>query len=266
MLVDLKLKHKGLLLIAVPLSFQLILFISLVGLLERAEHELLVEKRKQDILAASNNLLRDFIDAGVALYMFNNSKEHVFVERYEDLMVRVQHKIGTLKVLLQDSPNEKESVEQLGVMTNHLLDLLARAREALKHRGSIQEIEQTRTELASTIKEIIQRVRLFVEQEQRIQVVDTQAEARTRFGLIIALVAFLVGNIAIAIGGSLYFSKTTTERLGILMSNTLRLAKSEKFVPPIQGRDEIGQLDKFSMKWRMRWKLRHSASARLWRW
>ncbi len=64
--LSLQLKDKALILVAVPLLFELIFVASLTVLLRQAETETLRESHSKLILAESNSVLRNFIDAGMA--------------------------------------------------------------------------------------------------------------------------------------------------------------------------------------------------------
>jgi signal transduction histidine kinase len=57
------------------------------------------------------------------------------------------------------------------------------------------------------------------------------------------LIFGIVLNFATSLLLALYFSRTITGRLNVLVENTSRLVKKEKLLPTLQGEDEIAHLD-----------------------
>ena len=67
--INLKLSHKGLILVAIPLIFEILFVGILVVALKRTEYEIGRERHSKTVLYEANALLKDIMDSGMALYM-----------------------------------------------------------------------------------------------------------------------------------------------------------------------------------------------------
>jgi len=69
----LKLWHKGLIILAIPLMCVLVLFGTLGSLLKQAEDEVYRERHAKQVIAESNGLMKNFMDSAIDLYLYNGT-------------------------------------------------------------------------------------------------------------------------------------------------------------------------------------------------
>jgi signal transduction histidine kinase len=237
---NLKLSHKGLILVAVPLVFELVFVTTLAILLKQAEHETWRARHARTVVAESNSLLNNFMNSAASLYMFRFTNKDVFMERYEKLSAEIPGQIRLLKVLLRDSPNQEEALEQIETTSNRAMTLLSESRDAAErgqHLGDLQE------QLGKSSKELMDDLGKFVEQQEKAEYVDPQAESEARLLVVRCLMAGIVFNILLAVFLAIYFNKSATQRLNVLVDNTRRLSGGETLHEPVEGGDEISHLD-----------------------
>ena len=244
MKLSLQLKHKALILVAVPLLFEFIFVLTLTVLLRQAETETLRESHSKLILAESNSVLRNFIDAGMALYMYQLSDSHTFLERFEDLSESVPEKIKTLRVMLRDSPNQAEALDRVERVSNAGLKILGQASMLISEGQSVSQLSNSRQELNNMIQELMSEIQRFSKEQEKAEHVNPESAAQAKELVVRCLAVGVMLNIVLAVILALYFNKTTTSRLNILMSNTDHLARGETLSPFVDGADEIATLDK----------------------
>lgn len=244
MKLSLQLKDKALILVAVPLLFELIFVASLTVLLRQAETETLRESHSKLILAESNSVLRNFIDAGMALYMYQLSDSQTFLERFQDLSQSVPEKIKTLRVMLRDSPNQAEALDRVERVSNAGLKILGQASMLISEGESVSQLKNSRQELNNMIQELMSEIQRFSKEQEKAEHVSPEAAAQAKELVVRWLAIGIMLNIVIAVILALYFNRTTTQRLNVLMENTDHLARGETLSPFVEGADEIAKLDK----------------------
>ncbi len=227
-----------------PLLFELIFVASLTILLRQAETETLRESHSKLILAESNGVLRNFIDAGMALYMYQLSDSQTFLERFRDLSQGVPEKIKTLRVMLRDSPNQAEALDRVERVSNAGLKILGQASMLISEGQSVSQLSNSRQELNNIIQELMSEIQRFSKEQERAEHVNPEAAAQAKELVVRWLAVGIMVNIVIAVVLALYFNKTTTRRLDVLMDNTDHLARGETLSPFVDGADEIAKLDK----------------------
>ena len=227
-----------------PLLFELVFVASLTILLRQAETETLRESHSKLILAESNGVLRNFIDAGMALYMYQLSDSQTFLERFRDLSQNVPEKIKTLRVMLRDSPNQAEALDRVERVSNAGLKILGQASMLISEGQSVSQLSNSRQELNNIIQELMSEIQRFSKEQEKAEHVNPEAAAQAKELVVRWLAVGIMVNIVIAVILALYFNKTTTSRLNVLMDNTDHLARGETLSPFVDGADEIAKLDK----------------------
>ncbi len=243
MKLSLQLKDKALILVAVPLAFQLVFVGTLTILLRQAETETFRESHSKLILAESNSVLRNFIDAGMALYMYQLSDSQTFLKRFQDLSESIPSKMKTLRVMLRDSPNQTESLSRVERVSNAGLKILGQASLLISEGQSVSQLKNSRQELNNMIQELMSEIQRFSKEQEKAEQVNPEAAAQAKDLVVRWLAVGVMLNIIIAVILALYFNKSTTRRLDVLMDNTDHLARGETLSPFVEGSDEIAKLD-----------------------
>ncbi|MBY0549817.1 MAG: CHASE3 domain-containing protein [Candidatus Obscuribacterales bacterium] len=243
MRLNLKLSHKGLILVAVPVISQL-LFLSILFLfLRNAEHEILKERHSRTVIMESNLLLKDFVDAGFAMYMWGTTGADPFLERYKELSDEIPNRITSLKISLRDSPNQKEALERLEKVGNRASKLLGQGSKMILDSSSLKRLGSEREAMEKVLADLSGELRSFVREQEKAESIDTYKEARSRELVLEWIAGGVAFNIAVAVALAMIFNRGTTRRLAVLMDNTERLSRSQKLHQRIGGGDEIARLD-----------------------
>ena len=240
---NLSLSHKGLILVAVPLLFELVFVSTLVFALKRAEYEIWLERHSKAVLSESNAFLKNIMDSGLALYMYGTTGTDTALERYKELSVEIPQQIYRLKILLRDSAKPRESLARVQRVGNRATELLAQGGEIIADAKTAKRLAQDRESMETLLSELTGELRIFVKEQEKAEQIDPRAESRSRDLVIYCLAAGISLNVILAISLAVYFNRGTSKRLLVLMDNTEKLAKNQSLHERIGGGDELAHLD-----------------------
>jgi signal transduction histidine kinase len=241
--LNLSLSHKGLILVAIPLIFELVFVGTLVVALKRAEYEIWRERHSRSVLSESNTLLKNFMDSGLALYMYGTTGADTALERYKELSSEIPQQIYRLKILLRDSPNPSASLERIQKVGSHATELLAQGSEIIADARAARRLAQDHDTMEKLLSELTGELRTFVREQEKAEQIDPRAESRSRDFVIYCLAIGISLNVILAISLAVYFNRGTSKRLLVLMDNTERLTRSQPLQVRVGGGDEIAHLD-----------------------
>jgi PAS domain S-box-containing protein len=244
--VRFKLTHTLLLLLAIPLAFELMFVSALVFTLKQAEEDYSREAKSREIVVIVNNVFTYFITAigGMAMHMsnWNQPPRAAFRDETEDALNHLQ---SIRDRLVDFSLTEKEMEPELKVYEDIIDKCLRSAREQAVDVQSNNPIRYAAT---------INRARALLNQmnDQAAKVLQHEEQIRQRQHVLASnnrqkiqyLIMGGVGlNVALAMFLGLYFNREISSRLAILMKNNYRLAAEEPLEPKIGGSDEFSDID-----------------------
>ncbi len=131
MRLNLKLSHKGLILVAVPLIFEVIFLATLTYLLRQAEIEVQRQVRSKAIISQANTLSKLFYDAGVAMGGYSITKSPLFSDRYDKIVRQIPQDLDELKNLVGENSRQQQILQNLQVITVTGLKILGEANRLL---------------------------------------------------------------------------------------------------------------------------------------
>lgn len=244
--VNLKLSHKGLILVSVPLLFELIFLLTLTMLLRQAEIEVQRQIRSKAIISQANTLSKLFYDAGVAMGGYSITKSPLFSDRYDKIVRQIPQDLNELKSLVGDNPRQQKILENLADITVTGLKILGEAKAAIDdNRVDVAQFRARHMykEIRSLADRLQDELRGLTEDERKIESESPEVQNRNRATVKLFLVVGVVFNILLAVALALFFSRGIGRRLNVLTDNSIRLARGEPLNPPLTGGDEIAHLD-----------------------
>jgi len=241
MRLDLKLSHKGLILVIIPVVFELIFIGVLVKLLQEAEHQVWLENKVKTIAVESHELTKLFYDVGSAVVLYGVTRNKAFLTRYEDGMAQIPDQVTSIKKSVHELNPVDRSFAPVETATFNGL-------ESLRQMRAKAELGDTRALFSRDARAILQEyvnvITQFVEQQKEIENQAPEKTAASRRNVIFWLGGGLFVNIAMGFALAQFFNMGTTRRLNVLMDNTTKLAKRQVLNPPVGGSDEIAHLDR----------------------
>lgn len=244
---NLNLYQKGLIIVAVPLLFELAFVGSLALLLRQTEAVAEREAVSKKIIFAADRLNRTFFNCAVALFTYSTTDNPEFLQRFGDLTEKLPKEIESLKAGMHNDPAQRAALGQIEAVSSKTSEILAEVNATLIEQGSAvhsTHISDLSTEFASSLVQIQQAIGKLTEAESEIVRTSPEIEKEKRQAFEKVLVVGVIANIALAIALVYFFTENIIRRLRILSENTAKFTNQERLHPPLDGNEEIAQLDK----------------------
>jgi PAS domain S-box-containing protein len=242
--VGLTLGSQALLVVAALLLMELAFLGSFWRLLSETEKEVLKEEKSKMVLAELHKMLRVVYDGGAAFEFYysppsadtkkpflgdinqvqevlNSVSQKVYSERERQIIAHIDSELERTKGIVQKvitilethSPVEPELVE--------------------KEKQKLHQVQQS---LGIDVSELLKN-------ESQIALTSPIAQRMRREEIKTLLLAAVPLSVILSVLLSLYFSRSITSRLDVLVENTYRLRIRAPLNPKLKGQDEISQLD-----------------------
>jgi PAS domain S-box-containing protein len=243
----LTLARKGWLVVGVPVVFQLILLALLFQMQRAHDREISETRRSRELISSSYRVLGLLTDAETGVRGYALTGESLFAEPYNRALQQLPAELEHLRSLASATPQQSDDVS--------IADLEQVARNELAYdRQAIDAIQHGhRSEVAAPAavqvgKNLMDRFRTRMDQF----LADEQhaSDERERSALVasneisLALIAGGALDIVLAVVAVLFFTRSITGRMGVVVANMRRLERNEPLQEPVRGTDEIADFDK----------------------
>ncbi len=235
-----KLRHKGLILVVIPLIFEVFFICVLGGLLFKVEQEARNMERSRNLILETESLQRQFVEMGTAVAGYSLSRNPMFGSQFSESKSKMLDKIGVLRDLVKDDPDATVVVDEINKVVlaeiKHLEEMLDEIERDASQKNQFENIQESFVQLTKLFDDVVKRQRSLVRGGP-----DTENFLRSMVEswLLIGVLA----NVLIAVGLVVYFNSGTTRRLNVLMENSSRLSRQEELLPSPGGHDEFADLD-----------------------
>jgi len=256
--------QQALLLVSVPLVFELVFVGSLAIVLNKVEVEKNYAEQSRDLVLAAQNLTHSLYEVGQALFLYGSTRSKFVFTVYQQRLATSKDNLAVLQELLHKSGRYSDSSSKIDLLGSQLLELLdvvgsSMSQSAIEptfegvdsgnlggfvaRHSSILFDSTVLDQVAFDTKLLTNQLKLVddAERKRSVETPKTAASLRQLLGTLFWL--GVLGNILLAIGLTVYFDRRTTSRLKILVNNTDRLAHGQSLLPEFGGHDEIAQLD-----------------------
>ncbi len=244
--MQLKLTHKLLILVVLPLFFELCFVFVLSELLKNAEIELNRETHSKAVIAESNELVKNLYDTSSALVAYAVSPSQQVTAEYLKRVELLPLRLRSLELLVSDSERQKAAFAEVYGSTNKALSLLKKVKDDLDSGQNAHNLASAgflRKRVTTAVGGLITHIHELVAEERQIEEVAPQAQTRFRNLIVVCLAGGIALNIFLAVALALFVSQSTVNRLRVLMDNTRRIVGRQQLNPRVSGTDEIAHLD-----------------------
>lgn len=247
-LPQLKLAHKGILIVVIPLLVQAGCYLELKRQLAASEARTKQAELRREIVSRVNALFLNGFYAFNSLVTFNTYGGDARSRSRDEYLLMVKTQIDELAVRLERDANEPKTAESLRA------DGKAFTRAFEAWNSKIDRSDNQAWSLLASVKandrfknasiRFLMRLREIGESQQAKLAPesssehDTRAELQRSMDVTVSLSAF----IAILLG--IFFLRGTVSQLSVLKSNAARFARKEFLHAPLSVKDEIGEVDK----------------------
>jgi PAS domain S-box-containing protein len=246
MQLKLKLLHKGIILVTLPLLVNLGFLAVLSQLLHESEIEIQKQMRSKDIVVEANSLSTRFFDAGVAMAGYSVTRSPKFGDRYQEIAQEIPETLNRLRTLVAGNVAQTESVDRLQGITDGSLHLLQQAKLAIDENqaDSTQfSAHHMYKEIRSNFDKLKAELKIVTEEARKIE--EQSPEQRDRVERLVKLfIVFGIGaNVVLTFAMALLFMQGINQKLQNLIDNAGRLARGGELNAPLQGEDELAVVD-----------------------
>jgi PAS domain S-box-containing protein len=247
MQLSFSLSRKGLFLVAVPLICQVLFVTSLIYLQDQAEREAARVEHAKKISDATNELIKDIFDIIAATKGENLPRDGFDSPKYKEAILGITGQLDKLKDLVQTDPKKSDIVSKSRAAADNALVLLNRVDQAYRQGNAfalVTALRTTRKDLQSMIKGIVSSdLVLMAREEREVTEQSPEIQANMRHQARTYIIIFLFVNVAITLALARFLRNDIISRLNILTDNSYRLASRQALHEPLQGEDEIAQVD-----------------------
>lgn len=242
MKLNLSLSQKGLILVSIPLLFELFFVGYLSFLLLQADEEIRRETHSREIVSRTNVVMKDLLHlfVGVGGPIMTRSSE--FMENATGAMMRLPNEIDELIILLRSDPDKQQAAMHIRLKWEAGFEVLNDARIKFKQHDVIRAAALI-PEIKEKANELLQDLNQIVAVEQKFEESSPERQSQRKKALLTALVGAAAFNVLLTIALAVYFTKGIAARFSTVMNNTSKFALGQKLAEPIEGNDEIAVLD-----------------------
>ncbi|RTL43644.1 MAG: PAS domain-containing sensor histidine kinase [Candidatus Melainabacteria bacterium] len=246
LLSNLNANQKGLLLILVPIVFELISLSVLAGTLLSAEKELTTLEHEQQVLLDLHNIARICTQAFFVVGRSDQSADTTEalreLEKVEELLNTITKNRALNRTI---SPELNEVMDEAQSMLRSILAIEQQAkRYLLGPHERITHIDGFRREVVSTVIQFSELSHKIVAIESTVEATNEQAVSTIRLKLSLLLLSIISLSVLLTIGLVSLFTRDLLGRLSLVSDSAIKLAIREKLPPSQGGKDEIAQLDR----------------------
>lgn len=238
-----KLSHKGIILVLVPVVFEFGFVGSLFYILHQSELELQRAEKARSINDHLHRCHKQQIVLITGLPPCKGAENLHGPERTRLAKSLLLEEISRLRIFVADDPEKVGYVDRMKQSLFEGYEMASDLKVSVRGAVSIETIANLKKSKKLFWNLVGQIDRLWTETET----IEEEAPirlAKNREQLTLLLLAGLAINIAMAIALAIYFSKGTVSRLSVVMDNTKRIAEGKALNPPLSGTDEIADLDR----------------------
>jgi PAS domain S-box-containing protein len=239
---NLKLFHRALILVSVPLVFQIVFVVLLFVLLQQAEVEKEHEQYVKNIMAKLSLLKDSFVESvktvGPALIL----GRHDVDVKYHQAMDPIPGELKDLQETLRDDEKAQDILDNIAPKLDFTISVLNKATKHVSDGNRIAAVLEI-SRLKTVYSEIIQEMDVLENYINSIEQEFPKRQEQNREIILSVLWGGIAFNIVLALFLAWNFNRGATRRLSVLVDNTQRMAGEVDLLPPVGGGDEIMSLD-----------------------
>lgn len=238
----LKLSHRILILVVVPMIFELALVARVGQLLTESELEGKREAHSHAITSAINEILRNLLTSAGGMGAYVVSTEHKYLDRSDTDSHRFMRDFDSLESLVKDDPALLARVIKMRVVADEGVLVLARIKKIVKEDNRIMAFAEMR-KVSPMLSTLTAQADEITKEQKEIEARGSQNQEEHREQVHQLLMLGAVLNVLLALAVAMVFNRGFTRRLRVLMDNSYRFAIGMPLNDELKGTDELVKLD-----------------------
>lgn len=235
--------QKGLLLVSVPLAFEVAFVTYLSSLLHRAELQVQSEEHAKDVILQSDRLRRNWTEAAFSATIYAYNHNPLLWYKYKEMLVEIAVSMKQMKELCASNPEQMARLRRIEANNRDSVQLLADIQSKPDPLRSLFPIAALASNQHPFVK-VRGEFDGIVEEEQRVLDRGPAARRHNKQQIQQALWGAIGFNIALTIFFTSYLARNITGRLRAVMINTRKMVNRDQLLPEVGGSDEIAELDR----------------------
>ncbi|HEY9788223.1 MAG TPA: ATP-binding protein [Candidatus Obscuribacterales bacterium] len=243
--LQLSLFQKALILVAVPLVFELVLLGTLNWLLNESEREAQEAEKASTVIRLTDSLIQGLNELGYAIVAYDAAPMTVQPDLERNLangLRSVPEKLRELELKVQDEPKHKETIDEVSRKLRPALSWIVEAKQRADAGAKLNVAEALK--MKDNHAEIVKELDSIIADKKAAQEEKPETAARLKTMVKGVIVLGIAMSILIALVLVSIFQKGTARRLKVLMENSVRLGAGKELTAPLAGYDEIAQIDR----------------------
>ncbi|CAN5187515.1 hypothetical protein BH10CYA1_BH10CYA1_41230 [soil metagenome] len=239
--MHLTLFQKALILVAVPLTFELCLLGTVGVLLYQAEKESRQADHSKAVIAKTTEVVQLLFDVGYAFVAYDAKTNELLGDRLNQELDETPKQLNALEDLVRTEPQHLAIVQNVAIETEENFRLVKARKKVIEDGGHLDLMEAFN--MRQSLNEMVAKLDSMIKDE-RAQQGDPEAANRLNSIIKISLLGGVLTSILLAALLVMKFHQSTTRRLKVLMNNSVRIGAGAKLIEALEGDDEIGQIDR----------------------
>ncbi len=241
MINNLKLAQKWLLLISIPLIFEVIFIVTLSYCLEKAEVQTRAAETSKAIIAQTGIMGKLFYEAAFSLVDYKLSHSEAWLKKHRAICHQIERQLDLIGNLTKNQTDQRESYERLRTSVSAGLNVFRDAQETIDSGQLADALTYSQMMLCSN--RLLAAIDQVSDIERKRESFGPNTDDHYKDLTKRLLLGGFVLNTALAILLGIFLNEGMKRRLGILLENLTRFSKGEALLPPMSGTDEIANLD-----------------------
>jgi len=243
--LNINLSQKGLILVSIPLIFELVFVATLAILEAETEREAKRAFHSAKISDGTNKLVRDLFE--IAAVTRGELLNRLTGKNFAAAVHQVRGDLHDLQEAVKDNPEQREIVQRTADAAEEAYGQIERLRSMYESGDTFQALDQlqsSKSTLRSCLKRCVSEdLVLMGQKEKEIQERSPEIQARFRQQIKIALIVGVIFNVILTVVVALAFSRQIVRRIKVMVDNSYRVASGVPLNAVVGGSDEIGSLD-----------------------
>ena len=238
-----RLTTKGLLLIAIPTVFELVLLSGLVKAQANADEAAQWALRSKDVLRQTNAILEPVLMDALRMRgaVLENDRQ---TSTPVALWIDVDRDIDRLVDLVADNPSQVERAAQIRQTVQAYRHWSDRVQDLMRTGRTADVLERFRNQAsADVVDHFREQVAAFEAEELRLDALRSDEAAAALLHEQRLTSAAVFGSLLLTALAVFLFTRGLQGRLARLSESAAQLAANEPLAPPVPGEDEIAQID-----------------------
>lgn len=239
-----RIRHKGLVLIGVPLLTQLIFVGALCFVLQDADRQLSKQSEARKVISEAMSVVEAVADSAILVLLGGNHPEKEQLVNEQAQLIRA--KLDGLNMIASTNTERTASSASITKTAGQLVESHRIIIEESKKRVLTPQNagEKLVSDYLRSWNALTEEVNKLTTREENFQADETKVLKNIANNLGILLLAGLGVNIFSAAALTWFVSKNIVRRIDQVKENAERILKREPLLPPVEGVDEIAQLDR----------------------